>query len=452
MDFKDLKENLDIWEKNLVKRGVDVDLKKVVGDYDKYLKLLGEVEGLRTKRKEVASKKDIEGGKAVKQELDGKEKKLAELKSELDKIAFSIPNTLMDDVPDGGEENNEPIGNPVGEPTKIVNPKDHIELGTSLNILDIERGVKTSGSRFYFLKNEAVELEFAIIRWVFDLLKKDGRELLATPMMVNERVMNAGGYLGKNAKEVYRIANLPTMVDNHHQCSCKAWTTVHSEDDYIIRNHHGVVSLNVICGKCGKEFGTGIISNSLYLIGTSEQSMLGYHMDEMIDVPKRYAAFSTCFRREAGSHGKDVKGIIRVHQFDKVEMFSFVKPEDADAEHEKIIEMQEKILQGLEISYQKVLLAAGDTSICSAKTIDLEAWLPSQNRYREISSASNCTNWQSRRANIRYEKGEYLYTLNGTAVSMARLLVLLLENHQQKDGSIKIPKVLHPYLSFKEIK
>jgi len=396
MDFKDLKKNLDVWQNGLSRRGVDIDLKKIVMDYDEYLKLLNEVDELRTKRKEAAKKKDMAGGKAVKKDLDTKEKQLATMKSSLDKASLDTPNLLLKDVPDGGEDDGKILGM-VGKPTKIFKVKDHIELGTKLNILDIERGVKTSGSRFYFLKNQAVELEFALVRWVMDLLKAKGFELMIPPVMVNEQVMSAGGYLGKAADEVYRT------------------------------------------------------QDNLYLIGTSEQSMLGYHMDEIIDVPKRYAAFSTCFRREAGSYGKDVKGIIRTHQFDKVEMFSYVDPKKSDKELDDLVNIQEEILKGLEIPYQKVLLAAGNTSICSAKTIDMESWLPSQNRYRETHSASNCTDWQAARANIRYKKGEYVHTLNGTAVAIGRTLVALLENHQQPDGSIKIPKVLHPYLSFERI-
>lgn len=398
MDFKDLEKNLDVWQKNLVRRGADVDLNKVVADYDGYLKLLSEVEKLRTKRKAAASKKDITLGKTIKKELDTKEKNLMNIKLSLDKVSFSIPNLLLKDVPDGGEDDSQVLAI-VGKPAKIDNPKDHIELGTSLNILDIGRGVKTSGSRFYFLKNQAVELEFALVRWVFDLLKKKGFELLVSPAMVSERVMSVGGYLGKAADEVYK-----------------------TQDD-------------------------------LYLVGTSEQSMLGYHVDEIVDVPKRYAAFSTCFRREAGSYGKDVKGIIRTHQFDKVEMFSYVDPKKSGKELDELVDIQEEILKGLEIPYQKIILAARDTSsFASAKTVDLESWLPSQKRYRETHSASNCTDWQARRANIRYKKGEYVHTLNGTAVAIGRTLVALIENHQQPDGSIKIPKVLHPYLSFTEIK
>jgi seryl-tRNA synthetase len=192
------------------------------------------------------------------------------------------------------------------------------------------------------------------------------------------------------------------------------------------------------------------------LNGTAEQSILAYHLDEIIDVPKRYAGFSTCFRREAGSYGKDVKGIIRTHQFDKIELFSFVAPEESEKEHEFLVGLQEEILQKLEIPYQKVLLAAGDLGMSAAKTIDLESWIPSQKRFRETHSCSNCTDWQARRANIRFKnkdgKSEFVHTLNGTGVAVGRLLVALLENHQQGDGSIKIPEALQDYCGFEKIK
>jgi seryl-tRNA synthetase len=397
IDFKALADNLAEYQTALDKRGGDYDLKSALDAYTKHNDVMQRVEVLRAKQNKAAKEQNVGEGAKLKSEVTELEKELVVLQSNLTEVAGNIPNLPLDDVPAGGEEKNEVI-EVVGEPPVIENPKDHIELGTNLNILDIERGVKTSGARFYFLKNEAVELEFALVRFAFDILKEKGFELMVGPQLVQESVMMSGGYLGKNVDEIYK-----------------------TQDD-------------------------------LYLIGTSEQSMLGYHMDEMIEVPKLYASFSTCFRREAGSHGKDVKGIIRTHQFDKVEMFAYTLPEESAKTHEFLVSIQEDILKKLEIPYQKVLLAAGDMSSASAKTIDLESWLPSQDRYRETHSCSNCTDWQARRANIRYEKGKYVHTLNGTAMAIGRLLVALWENHQQEDGSIKIPQALHPYLSFKEIK
>ena len=384
----------------LKRKGFKGDLSKIKELEGRRLHIIPQIDGLRKEAKLFAQRKEVDKGKKIRNYIKELENKHTEIVMRLNKLTDEVPNLPFQDIPDGGEENNEPIGK-FGKIPILKNPKDHIWLGKDLDIIDIERGVKTSGSRFYFLKNQAVELEFALIQWVIVLLKKEKFELLITPQLVRKEVMSAGGYTGQAEDEIYK-----------------------TQDD-------------------------------LYLIGTSEQSTLGFHMDEIITVPKRYAAFSTCFRREAGSHGKDVKGIIRTHQFDKVELFSFVEPKDSVKEYEKLVKLQEKILKELNIPYQKILIAAGDLGMSAVKKIDLESWIPSQNRYRETHSCSNCTDWQARRANIRFKnkdgKNEYVHTLNGTAIAIGRLLVALLENHQQKDGSIKIPKALHKYLSFKEI-
>ena len=401
IDLKSVKENLADWKSGLARKRATVDLDAVVSTYDTWLALSQEVEQLRGERNEAAKAKDIEKGKQVGEKLKGLEEDLRTKEAALNSLALQIPNLPLAEVPDGGEDDGKVVETS-GVLPELANPKDHIELGTSLGILDIDRGVKVSGSRFYFLKNEGVEVEFALARWIFDLVKSEGFELLAGPQLVGKQIMESAGYLGQAEEEIYK-----------------------TNDD-------------------------------LYLIGTSEQTILGYHMDEVIEVPKRYAAFSTCFRREAGSYGKDVKGIIRTHQFDKIEMFSYVAPEAAANEHEFLVSLEEEILRKLEIPYQKVLIAAGDLGMSAAKKFDLESWIPSQKRYRETHSCSNCTDWQARGAKIRYKteegKNEFVYTLNGTAVAVGRLLVALLENHQQPDGSVKIPAILHPYLSFKEIK
>jgi seryl-tRNA synthetase len=400
IDLKSVKENLEEWKAGLARKRAKVDLDALVAAYDAWAEISGQVEGLRAERNEAAKAQDIEAGKRVSGLVKEAEAKLKQAEDELNSLALQVPNIPSSDAPDGGEEDSQVVETS-GTVPALENPKDHIDLGTSLGILDIERGVKTSGARFYFLKNEGVELEFALVRFVFDLLKSEGFELMVGPQLVNKDVMEAAGYLGQAEDEVYK-----------------------TNDD-------------------------------LYLIGTSEQTMLGYHMNEVIEAPKRYAGFSTCFRREAGSYGKDVKGIIRTHQFDKVEMFSYVKPEDSATEHEFLVSLEEEILRKLEIPYQKVLIAAGDLGMAAHKKFDLESWIPSQKRYRETHSCSNCTDWQARGAKIRYKtadgKNDYVHTLNGTAVAIGRLLVALLENHQQADGSVKIPAILHPYLSFKQI-
>jgi seryl-tRNA synthetase len=388
--------------KRLALKGYAEDLKKVSDLAKQEIVAIQKLEKKRAEHNQATKARNINAGIGLSIEEKKLEKYWKDIHSKLVPLWRAVPNPPEKDVPEGGEEHNKPIGH-WGEIPEIKKPLDHVQLGERLQIIDIERGAKTSGSRFYFLKNEAVELEFALVQWVLDMLKAKKFELLVPPVMVKEEVIGAGGYLGQAADEVYKVAQ-----------------------------------------------------DSLYLVGTSEQSILGYHMDENIKVPKRYAAFSTCFRREAGSYGKDVKGIIRTHQFDKIEMFSFVAPEDSKKEHDFLVSLQEKILQDLKIPYQKVLIAAGDLGMPAARKIDLESWLPSQKRYRETHSCSNCTDWQAVRAAIRFrdkdKKLKYVHTLNGTAVAIGRLLTVLLENYQKPDGSVIVPEILQPYLTFREIK
>lgn len=405
MKLRDLlnKEKFEEAKIALKRRGFDGDLSQVVKLEKKRLEMIPKIDELRATVTKLAKAKDVDGGKIVKNKLKVIEPEYKELIKNLNKLTASIPNIPSPEVPDGGE-GDEDILDTVGDIPKIDNPKDHVELGKKLDIIDIERSAKVSGSRFYYLKNQAVELEFALIRYVQDLLKDKGFKLLIGPQLLGERAMLAGGYIGKAIEEIYKIEN---------------------EGD------------------------------TLYLNGTSEPAILAYHMDEIIEVPKRYAAFSTCFRREAGSYGKDTKGIIRTHQFDKVEMFAFTAPEDSEDMFETMNIIVEDILHSLELPYRKILLAAKDMTVAAAKTVDFECWLPSQKKYRETHSISTTTDWQANIANIRYKTNsgnEIVHTLNGTAVAIGRMIAVLLENHQQKDGSIKIPKVLHKYLDFKEIK
>lgn len=384
------------------KRGAKVDIDELIR-LDKQVSILLQELGKLNEQKNIAAKnRDIKTGAKLKKESEKLIAKLRPLQQRQFDLEGEVPNVPLSEVHAGGEDDAKPLGKPVGKLPKIKEPKDHIELGTALDILDVERGAKVAGSRFYYLKNQAVELEFALINFVGKILHDKGFRFLLGPQLLSEKAMMAGGYLGKARDEVYKT------------------------------------------------------QDGLYLIGTSEQSMLAYHLDEIIEVPQRYASFSTCFRREAGSYGKDVKGIIRTHQFDKIEMFSFVAPEESEGEHRLMVAIEEEILKKLEIPYRKMLLAAGDLSMASAKTIDLESWIPSQRRYRETHSCSNCTDWQADRAHIRFknlrDKNEYVHTLNGTAIAIGRILVALLENHQQKDGSIRIPRALQPYCGFKEIK
>ncbi|KKQ74366.1 MAG: Serine-tRNA ligase, partial [Berkelbacteria bacterium GW2011_GWB1_38_5] len=308
----------------------------------------------------------------------------------------------LEDVPDGADETQNKVLKKEGE-IKLEKGKDHIELGKDLDLIDIDRAAKVSGSRFYYLKNQAVELEFALINYVLDIVKKEGFKPIIPPILIKDEM---------------------------------AWGTGHFEavNDDAYRTK----------------------TDEMVVVGTSEQSILPYFAGEIIEnLPQRFIGFSTCLRREAGSYGKDVKGILRVHQFDKLEMFSFCKPEDSKKEHELIVSLEEKIMQGLGLPYQVMALCGGDLSLPSAETIDIETWMPGQESYRETHSSSNCTDFQARRLNIRYKtedgSNKFVHTLNGTAAAIGRMLIAIFENYQQEDGSIKVPEVLQKYVDFKVI-
>ncbi|MDA8863035.1 serine--tRNA ligase [Pontimonas sp.] len=312
----------------------------------------------------------------------------------------ALPNLVIDGVPAGGEENFATLREVGTIPTFVGEVKDHLEIGEALDILDMERGVKVSGSRFYFLKGAGALLEMALMQLGMKVALENGFVPLIPPTLVKPEIMQGTGFLGEHSAEVYHLG----------------------EDD-------------------------------LYLTGTSEVALAGYHSDEIIDLtkgPLRYVGLSTCYRREAGSYGKDTRGIIRVHQFQKLEMFSYVDPADAESEHERLVSWQEQMLQSLGLAYRVIDVAAGDLGTSAARKYDVEAWIPSQFAYRELTSTSNCTTFQSRRLNVRHrpEKGgstEPVATLNGT-LATTRWLVALLETHQQPDGSVLVPDVLQPFM------
>lgn len=321
-------------------------------------------------------------------------------------IMLEVPNLPAEEVIEGKSERDNKENRKHGNlPRFDFKPLDHVDLGKKLDLIDIERAGKIAGSRFYFLKNQLVNIEFALVQYAIEILAEEGFTLLIPPVLLNRRTMTGAGYLPTGEEEIYR-----------------------TQDD-------------------------------TFLAGTSEQPLAGYHMDEIIDekeLPLRYAGFSSCFRREAGSYGKDVRGILRTHQFDKVEIFSFVKPDDSVKEHEFLVGLEEKIVQGLKLPYRIVDICAGDLGAPAAKKYDLEIWMPGENNYRETHSCSNCTDFQARRLDIRYRDKEgkiaTLHTLNGTAIAIGRMLIAIMENNQQKDGSIKVPEVLYKWLAFKEIK
>ena len=410
IDLSLLRENPDAIRASQRSRGADETLVEKASQLDLQRRnLLTQFEDLRAEQnshgKLVASaaKEDKPALIAQGQELAAKVKaadaKAEEMLVELNKVLLAIENIVIEGVPAGGEENFVVIKEVGKKPEFSFTPKDHTQLGEDLDIIDIARGAKISGSRFYFLKGVGARLELAMMQLALDQATEAGFTALITPTLVRPEVMQGTGFLGEHSAEVYYLP-----------------------------------------------------ADDLYLTGTSEVALAGYHSDEILDdlsTPARYAGWSTCYRREAGSHGKDTKGILRVHQFNKLEMFSYCRPEDAEAEHQKLMAWQEQMLQKCELPYRVIDVAAGDLGSSAARKYDIEAWVPTQENYRELTSTSNCTTFQARRLNTRYRdengKPKTAATLNGT-LATTRWLVAILENHQQADGSVLIPKALRPYL------
>ena len=332
------------------------------------------------------------------------EQKANEAQVVLDAAIWKIENVVLEGVPAGGEDDYVVIREEGTKPVFSFEPRDHVALGDLLDVIDIERGAKISGSRFYFLKGWGARLELALMNMALDQAANAGFTALITPTLVKPEVMAGTGFLGQHADEIYYLP-----------------------------------------------------ADDLYLTGTSEVALAGYHSDEIVDLsdgPLRYAGWSTCYRREAGSHGKDTRGILRVHQFNKLEMFSYIAPEDAEAEHQRLLAWQEEMLRKCELPYRVIDTAAGDLGSSAARKYDAEAWVPTQDAYRELTSTSNCTTFQARRLNVRYRKEDgktaTVATLNGT-LATTRWLVAILENHQQADGSVRIPVALRPYLGGAEV-
>ncbi len=328
----------------------------------------------------------------------------SEAQSALDTVLWKIENVVVDGVPTGGEDDYVVVREVGTKPAFDFEARDHVALGELLDVIDIERGAKISGSRFYFLKGWGARLELALMNLALDQAVAAGFTALITPTLVRPEVMAGTGFLGAHADEIYYLP-----------------------------------------------------ADELYLTGTSEVALAGYHRDEIIDLsdgPVRYAGWSTCYRREAGSHGKDTRGILRVHQFNKLGMFSYCPPDEAEAEHARLLAWQEQMLQKCELPYRVIDTAAGDLGSSAARKFDAEAWVPTQGTYRELTSTSNCTTFQARRLNVRYRgedgKTATAATLNGT-LATTRWLVAILENHQQADGSVRIPAALRPYLGGAEV-
>jgi seryl-tRNA synthetase len=325
-----------------------------------------------------------------------------EADARFDALMSALPNPVFDDVPRGGEDDFvvvETIGTPRDFAAEGFTPRDHLELGELLGAIDMERGAKVSGSRFYFLTGIGARLELALINLALNKAMEWGFTPVLPPALVKPSAMEGTGFLGQAAQDVYHLP-----------------------------------------------------ADDLYLVGTSEVALAAYHSDEILDaatLPRHYVGYSPCFRREAGSYGKDTKGIFRVHWFDKVEMFVYCDPAQAEAEHQRLLGFEKEFITALEIPFQVLEVAAGDLGLSAARKYDCYGWLPTQDKYREITSTSNCTEFQARRLNIRLRDSDgvrSLATLNGTLCAMTRMIIMLLENHQQADGSIHVPAALRPYL------
>ncbi|MFJ6670351.1 serine--tRNA ligase [Actinosynnema sp. NPDC091369] len=341
-------------------------------------------------------------GKELAAEVKAAEAEQSAAEAELAELHRAVPNVVHPDAPEGGEDDYVVLKH-VGEQREFdFEPADHLDLGLRLGAIDMERGAKVSGSRFYFLTGVGAQLELALLNMAVAQATAAGFKLMITPTLVRPEIMAGTGFLGAHASEIYRLE-----------------------------------------------------ADDLYLVGTSEVPLAGYHADEILDGPKRYAGWSSCYRREAGSYGKDTRGIIRVHQFNKVEMFSYVKPEDAEAEHAKLLAWEEEMLAKIEVPYRVIDTAAGDLGTSAARKFDCEAWIPTQQAYRELTSTSNCTTFQARRLNVRYRdengKPQIAATLNGT-LATTRWIVAILENHQQADGSVVVPQALRPFLGMDILK
>jgi seryl-tRNA synthetase len=349
----------------------------------------------------------VEKAQALAAEVKAAEAEVNDAEAALARLQLEISNVIEDGVPAGGEDDYvvlEHVGRPRDFAAEGFEPLDHVELGRLLRAIDVERGAKVSGSRFYYLTGIGALLEFALVQLAIEQAVGAGLTPVIPPSLVRPRAMEGTGFLGQAADNVFYL----------------------ERDD-------------------------------LYLVGTSEVALAAYHMDEILDadrLPLRYAGYSPCYRREAGSHGRDTRGIFRVHWFDKVEMFVFCGPEDARDEHQRLLGWEKEFLGKLELPYRVIDTAAGDLGASAARKFDCEAWIPSHGRYRELTSASNCTEFQARRLNIRMRDGEGtrpVATLNGTLCATTRTIVALLENHQQADGSVVVPTALRPYLGGREL-
>ena len=411
LDVKFIRENLDLVEKSTKEKGYKVNVREIIDLDDKRKKELIEVEALRKKRNEIASKMKggkpssdlIAEGKRVKEKLAEQEKQLVEVETKVTEMLKQIPNIIFDDVPLGGEECSVEVKKWGKNHTKGV---DHLDYAVSRDWVDFERGAKVAGAKFYYLKGEMALLENALLQYGLSKVLEHGFTFMTVPDMVSSRVLEGCGFNPRSSEQ---------------------------SDEYYIEGE------------------------DLALIATAEMPLTGYHMDEILDeekLPLFYAGYSPCFRKEAGAAGKYTRGLFRVHQFNKLEMYAFCLPEQSKEIHEKILAIEEDIWQGLGVPYHVINIAAGDLGAPAAKKYDMEYWSPVNQKYQEITSCSNCTDFQARACNVRVRrksgKIEFVHTLNGTAIPLARALVVMLENFATPDGKFKVPEVLQPYLGGKK--
>ncbi|MBI2621274.1 MAG: serine--tRNA ligase [Candidatus Levybacteria bacterium] len=402
IDIKLIRENPEKIQKAAKDKGIEIDIGHILEIDTKFRELSQKVQSLREERNKAAKEKSIEEGKRIKEELQKLEPELEELERKFAEEFNKIPNPPLPQVPVGTSEKDNIEVRKWGEVPKFnFSPKDHLELGASLGILDFETGAKVSGSQFYFLYGAGAILEIALVQYAIELLHKEGFIPVITPDLAKSRYYLGTGYSPKGDEaQTYEID--------------------------------------------GEDLG---------LIATAEVTLAGKHADEVIsekDLPIKYIGYSHCFRKEAGAYGKFSKGLYRVHQFTKAEMFIYCTPADSEKMHQHILEMEEKIYQGLDLPYRVVEMCTGDLGAMAARKFDIEAWMPSRQEYGEVTSTSNCTDYQARNLNIRYRtkdgRSEFLHMLNGTAIATSRTPLAILENYQQEDGSVLIPKTLQKYM------
>ncbi len=418
IDPKLIRENPDLVRASLTKRGESTDLVDQILAADTARRSsIAEFESKRAEQKslgrQISSAQGderaalLERTKTLAADVKAAEAASQDAGNRFNELAMALPNLVVDGVPAGGEDDYvvlEEIGKPRDFSAEGFEPLDHLELGERLGAIDMERGAKVSGARFYFMSGQGALLQLAMFQLAIAQAVEAGFTPMITPSLVKPEVMGGTGFLGSHAPEVYHLE-----------------------------------------------------ADDLYLVGTSEVPLAGYHMDEILDLsggPKRYAGMSSCYRREAGSYGKDTRGIIRVHQFDKVEMFSYCTVEEAADEHQRLLGWEKEMLDKMELTYRVIDTAAGDLGTSAARKFDCEAWIPTQGKYRELTSTSNCMDFQARRLNIRYRDAEgnnrHAATLNGT-LATTRWIVAILETHQQPNGSVRVPAALQPYLGGREV-